>query len=87
VATVLQELGDLMDDLGEYDYDYAMNYYIDALDIRRVTAWDPTMSLSRKLCTAWDSRCTTMMHRTVHGFASKSRIFRAFETMKKLETC
>ena len=33
VATVLQELGDLMDDLGEYET--AMSFYIDALDIRR----------------------------------------------------
>ena len=33
VATVLQELGDLMDDLGEYES--AMSFYIDALDIRR----------------------------------------------------
>lgn len=33
VANVLQELGDLMDDLGEYES--AMSFYIDALDIRR----------------------------------------------------
>ena len=33
VATVLQELGDLMDDLG--DYESAMGFYIDALEIRR----------------------------------------------------
>jgi len=33
VTTVLQELGDLMDDLGEYNE--AMNCYYDALDIRR----------------------------------------------------
>ena len=33
VATVLQELGDLMDDLGEYES--AMSFYIDALEIRR----------------------------------------------------
>lgn len=33
VATVLHEMGDLMDDLGEYDE--AMNNYVDALNIRR----------------------------------------------------
>ena len=33
VASVLQELGDLMDDLGEYES--AMGFYIGALEIRR----------------------------------------------------
>jgi hypothetical protein len=33
VATVLQELGDLMDDLGEYES--SMNFYVEALEIRR----------------------------------------------------
>uniref|UniRef100_A0A7S1UWN8 NB-ARC domain-containing protein n=1 Tax=Grammatophora oceanica TaxID=210454 RepID=A0A7S1UWN8_9STRA len=33
VATVLHEMGDLMDDLGEYEE--AMNNYVDALNIRR----------------------------------------------------
>ena len=33
VATVLQELGDLMDDLGEYET--AMTHFIEALEIRR----------------------------------------------------
>ena len=33
VATVLQELGELMGDLGEYEA--AMSYFIEALEIRR----------------------------------------------------
>lgn len=33
VAAILQELGDLMDDLGEYES--AMSFYMEALEIRR----------------------------------------------------
>ncbi len=47
VASVLQELGDLMDDLGEYES--AMVFYVDALEIRRNRLGDDDIAVAETL--------------------------------------